>query len=190
MITEVNTSDFYIDYIKFYCFTDEALDNNVEISKERGRCLVAKKHIHPDSPYYISRPKYGEVISAINSEIMNLVIDKGFKFKMPSRMGTIEIRKKKSVTYIDDNGNFINNLPVDWGATNKLWKEDSDAAEKKKLIRHTNPHTRGYVARFYLDKGAANFKNKRIYKFSPCREAQRDLAKAIHDNPQLDFYTF
>ena len=80
---------------------------------------------------------------------------------------------------IDDDGNIINNLPINWRETRKLWAENDKAKEKKTKIRYTNEHTGGYTFRIFYRTSKANFKNKSIFKMKFNRTMKRQLSVSI-----------
>jgi len=110
----------------------------------------------------------------------NAVSNFAYIYRLPHRMGRIEIRKTKKEIKIDPNtGELINKLPINWQATKKLWIENEEAKEKKIKIRYTNEHTDGYIFRPKYMKNTANFKNKSVYKMSVNRELRRNTEPAI-----------
>tara|TARA_R110000851_G_scaffold303660_1_gene461299 strand:+ start:121 stop:594 length:474 start_codon:yes stop_codon:yes gene_type:complete len=110
----------------------------------------------------------------------NAISNFAYVYRLPQRMGRIEIRKTKKEIKVDPKtGELINKLPINWKATNKLWKENPEAKEKKIKIRYINEHTNGYVFRPKYMKNTANFKNKSIYKMSVNRELRRNTEPAI-----------
>ena len=106
----VGMSDFY----KYY-----ALSTFKE--KQGGRTAV-----HRDSMYAIDRALYGKIVEFFHSRISDEIMLDNFEFKMPARMGTLGIRKRKPKVRFDENGKLVNNMPVDWKATKELWEEDPE----------------------------------------------------------------
>tara|TARA_R110000851_G_scaffold57420_2_gene133763 strand:+ start:8285 stop:8755 length:471 start_codon:yes stop_codon:yes gene_type:complete len=110
----------------------------------------------------------------------NAVSNFAYMFRLPQRLGRIEIRKTKKTVKVDPKtGKIINKLVPNWQATKKLWKENPEAKEKKIVLRYTNEHTDGYVFRPRYMKNTANYKNKSIYKMSVNRELRRNTEPAI-----------
>ena len=66
---------------------------------------------------HISGIKFGEVLREFNEHVRERISTKGVEYIMPNRVGKIELRKIKTEVKIDDDGNIINNLPVNWKAT-------------------------------------------------------------------------
>lgn len=142
---------------------------------------------YPESK--VTRAKYNKIVSKVNEGIIEMMLNEGLEYKIPHLNATIIIRKDKRKPKIKD-GKVINNSPVDWVTTKKLWAEDVEAKEKKILVRFTNSHTSGYVFRIYLKKFGATFKNRSSYKFKPGRKFQRGLGARIKDDNKDKFDTY
>lgn len=150
------------------------------------------KHKHclrqPDSIYYISQSTYTKVLKAFFQLMMNEQIYQGNDFILPYNMGVVSIRKVISKVKLDSDGKLINHLPIDFGATNKLWAANPEAKDNKVLIRHLNKHTNGYVFKFMYNKNKSRFKNKTAYRFEPTRTHKRMLAKLVKGSKHtIDF---
>jgi len=143
--------------------------------------------IYPNAD--ISRSKFNKIISEYNEKMSELLIEE-LTYTLPLKMGTLEILKDQRKVYENKEGKIINNKPVDWKATNNLWKLNEEAKKKKVLIRHENKHTNGYVFRVYYNKSKANFKNKTVYSFSPIRELKRNITQRIVDYSKKKYDTF
>ena len=129
----------------------------------------------------INRTLYSNVISDINNEIVDLIIEKNLNYVLPYLGSSLSIKKVKRIPKIKNNKLF-NTAPIDWKTTNELWNSDEEAKEKKLLIRYTNSHTMKYVFRIYFKKYISSFINKQYYSFKPCRTFQRLLGKRINDD--------
>tara|TARA_R110000796_G_scaffold236214_1_gene355466 strand:+ start:35727 stop:36227 length:501 start_codon:yes stop_codon:yes gene_type:complete len=139
---------------------------------------------NPNDP--ITKKEFKKVFTLFNKELVKEIIDKG-KVKLPKRFGQIEIIKKKRGVYLNKDGVVINNKPVNWKATNELWKSSPEAKENKILLRHDNKHTDGYVFRVFYNKQIAKYKNKSIYFFKPVRDFSRGINKRIKDYSKSKF---
>lgn len=128
-----------------------------------------------------SKLKFNKIISEFNKEVVDLIINEGLEFKPTKLQFTFCIRKSKRVPKIIE-GKLVNNTPIDWKSTNELWESDSEAKDKKILLRYLNNHTSKYVFRIKILKLGINYKNKKYYKYKPARSFQRLLAKRILDN--------
>lgn len=138
--------------------------------------------------YKVPRKIYCDIVSKLNfattQDILNNV-----EVDLPSRMGSISIRKdKREIKLID--GKIINNAPVDWKKTLLLWEIDKEAKESKLLIKHTNMQTDGYVFRIFYKKWSANYKNKFLYKFSAARDFKRTITENINDYSTKKFNSY
>lgn len=134
----------------------------------------------------ISKKEFKNIFIIFNKELTKEIINKG-KVKLPKRFGEIEIVKKKREVYINKDGVVINNKPIDWKATNDLWKSNEEAKNNKVLIRHSNKHTGGYVFRIFYNKSVAKYKNKSVYFFKPVRNFSRSINKRIRDYSKSKF---
>jgi hypothetical protein len=145
------------------------------------------KETNPSSE--VTRVKYNKIISQINEEIINMMLNESFEYKLPHINATLTIRKDKRKPTIKD-GKVVNSSPVDWVTTKKLWEEDPETKEKGLLVRYLNTHTAGYVFRIYLKKFGASIKNRSYYKFKPSRKFQRALSARIKDDNKDKFDTY
>ena len=128
----------------------------------------------------INRTLYSKIISDINFEITNLIIEDNLTYVLPYLGSSLSIRKTKNIPKIKNN-KLYNTSPVDWKTTNELWESDKEAKENKILVRYLNEHTSRHVFRIYFKKYILYFKNKQYYSFKPCRDFSRMLAKRIKD---------
>lgn len=160
---DVHTKDFY-EYYKEHTF-----DGNIE------------------SVFYLTPREYGKFVRMFFEELSEAIIQENYEFPVPHRLGQISIRKYKSQIKIED-GKVVNNLPVDWNATLKLWEQDKEAKEKKILVKHLNKHSDGYIAKWIWLKSKINAKAKYNWWFRPTRTNKVKLASAIR-NKKADFYT-
>ena len=165
------------DFYKYYCLAT--------FKESKG----GKNTVHHKSVYNIPRSLYGKVIEFFHSNIVDEIMLDNFEYKIPSRLGTLTIRKRKPKLRFDDNGKLINTMPIDWKATRELWDEDEECKKQKKLVRHLNEHTNGYVPFWNYSVNTATFKNKSVYKFKPTRTIKRQLSKILKDpNLKINYY--
>jgi hypothetical protein len=157
------------DFYKYYCYSTfkERKDN--------------KTKVHHNSIYSIDRGVYTRIIGDFNSAISEAIMFDNFEYKLPARMGTLSIKKKKRKVYFLEDGTMVNRMPIDWKSTLELWSEDEESKEQKKLLRHTNEHTNGYIPFWYLNVHTGNFTNKTVYKFKSTRTNKRALAQILKD---------
>ncbi len=137
----------------------------------------------------IDKKKFNKIVSQFNKEIADSIIE-DLEFQMPMKMGKLEMLKQERKPYINKDGVLINNTPIDWKRTKKLWEADKDAKEKKVLIRYNNNHTNNYVFRIFYNKKKAHYKNKSVYFFKPVRSLSRSIAKRIMDYSREKYDTY
>jgi len=173
--THVATPEFYVYYANKYF-------REIAEGKQRGV-------LHKDSKFYMSAQQYSKILDEFNGGVRDLIVNESFDFIMPSRMGTLGIRKKKLTPYIDNQGVFKNPLPVDWQATYTLWESDPKAHSDKTLVRFRNKHSGGYIAEWTLMRQQATFTNKSAYDFKAGRTAKQLLGAAMLDfeNNTIDY---
>lgn len=120
------------------------------------------KDIQDKSKYKIEYKIYRDICEEFNKELSKLIIDKGFTFDIPYRLGNIRIKKHK-INY--------NNLKPNFGLYNE--------SEGKLKNKHLNEHSGGYYCMFYWNKKAAIVKNKSYYCFIPTRYNKRWLSSEL-----------
>ena len=149
------------------------------VKTDFGSLDYYKSFIKKTGSSHISGVKFGEVLREFNEYIRERIAAKGVEYIMPNRVGKLELRKIKTELKIDEDGNIINNLPINWKATRELWAESEKAKEKGTKIRYTNEHTDGHTFRIFYRTSKANYKNKSIYKMKVNRGMKRMLSKSI-----------
>lgn len=140
---------------------------------------INKYHkVDKNSPYYLTRKEYSEIIKEFNSKIVDLMLFDAFIYKMPCSLGRISIRKKKVEPYFDKDGNLINKLPVNRKETKQLWTEYPELTNKK-FVYHHNEHSDGYIAKLHYEKKYAKFVGKSQYFFKPTRTIKQEINKIL-----------
>ena len=134
----------------------------------------------------INKSIYNKIIDDFNKQLVNLIIEENLDFKIPHLGSNLGIRKVKNEPRIKD-GKLINNTPINWVETKKLWDEDPECKEKKLLVRFLNNHTSKFVFRLYFKKYVYPFKNKQYFKFKTVRSFSRLLAKRIKDETKQKY---
>lgn len=137
----------------------------------------------------VSRLTYNKIITEANAAIIELVLNKGIEYKLPSLSTVLTVRKDKRVSKIID-GKVVNPTPIDWATTKKLWEQDEDAKTKKILVKYLNHHSSGYVFRIYMKKFGSSFKNRSVYKFQASRRFKRALGARIKDDNKDKYDTY
>jgi|TARA_R110000822_G_scaffold152112_7_gene291328 hypothetical protein len=139
-----------------------------------------------DNP--VDKLTYNKIITEFNNELQDLIIEENLIYQMPYTNLELVLKKEKRKPRIVD-GKLINNLPINWKATNALWGKDKEAKEKKLRIRHSNSHTSGHVFRIYCKKFKCSLKARGLYKWQTVRSFARKLSKVLNDeNKSIDAY--
>lgn len=119
--------------------------------------------------YQVSISTFRSVLSDYMKHMMNEVLIKSKEFKMPGRVGSLYVVKKKPPTTRD-------RLRVDFKATNEMGK----------TILHLNEHSDGYNFRFFWSKANTIVRYKTTYELVMSRANKRQLASIIK-NKQADY---
>jgi hypothetical protein len=127
----------------------------------------------------MTRGTFGSLIKEYNRYVRDKISTKGAEYLLPERLGKIQLRKVKTEVKIDENGNIVNNLPINWKETRELWASNPETKKSKTKIRFTNEHTDGHTFRVSYYKFNATYKNKSIYRIKFNRTLKRDLSKSI-----------
>tara|TARA_R110002020_G_scaffold100855_1_gene238052 strand:+ start:18991 stop:19497 length:507 start_codon:yes stop_codon:yes gene_type:complete len=152
---------------------------NHRVKTDYGSIDYYKHFVRVTGNSSVSRALFGQIIKEFNSHVRERISTKGAEFIFPNRIGKVELRKVKTEVKIAEDGTIINNLPVNWRATRKLWNENERAKEKKTKIRYTNEHTDGHTFKIFYIRSKANYKNKSVYKMQFNRDMKRKLSKSI-----------
>lgn len=119
-----------------------------------------------NSKYNIEYNIYRSICNDFNKMISSKIINDGYFFKIPYRLGTLRVKKRKI---------NLNNLRPNY----KLFNSTNGKINNS----HLNEHSGGYYVRFHWTKKKdAIVKNKTPYSFIATRENKRNLAKVIKDN--------
>lgn len=145
---------------------------------------------------YLPYDEYKKIYTSFMLKAIYEIIENSSDFKLPSRLGSISIRKRQLKKVLDDKGNIRHiNRKVDWEATNNMWIKKygtNDCAvltkiKNKKTIRYNNEHTNGYTFKVYWDKYFCIVKNRSKYAFKPCRNFARAISK-LQKEKNIDYY--
>lgn len=126
-----------------------------------------KENIDEGSPYDIPYSVYVGITTDFIKAMIQRLYD-GLKIKLPFRLGSLQIVKKKMYFSTQIN----KKLGIDWAATNKYGK----------LIHHTNEHSDKYKYLYFWDRRGSSVKGIASYRFIPCRTLKRTLAKLIKED--------
>lgn len=121
------------------------------------------KDIKKSSVYYVNYTLYCKLCTEYFYYIANAIVEDSEDVKLPDRMGTLSIRKKKMHFYAQ-----------------QLYSVDFKNSKKyhKKII-FDNSHTDNYKYFFKWDKTSATARNKSKYQFVATRDLKRRLASLI-----------
>lgn len=113
--------------------------------------------------YKVNRRVFRNIISDYFKFLASEIIDEGKEVTLPSRLGTIQVIKKKPLKF------ERKNLAVDFKTTNELGK----------VILHLNEHTSGYRYRFRWRKQGLLTRNGSMYQLIMSRGNKRGMAHNI-----------
>lgn len=134
------------------------------------------------------------LISEFNEELIKLIVNDGYEFIMPARLGSIRIRKKKVKIEFNPDGTIDKNrLSPDWVKSKKFWAEkykglsDEEIAKipDKRIIYNLNEHTDGYRFGWYWDKITSNILNQTAYRLEITRDWNNYFAQQLKTNSKL-----
>lgn len=123
------------------------------------------KDIKLDSKYNVEWSQYKSILSAFNKECMRSIVEDGFIFKMPYRIGVLRIKKRQ---------NNLDRLKFNYSLLN--------TSDNEHKTMHLNDHTNNWYVRFYWAKSKeCIIKNKSIYSFIPTRDNKRYIATLLKE---------
>jgi hypothetical protein len=93
-------------------------------------------------------------------------------------LGDLYVVKTKKKVYINEDGDLVNNLPIDQAGTMKLWKEDPQL-KGKTFLRHINAHSDGFLFKLKYDKFRFKLINKSVYSFKFNKNLRHILSENI-----------
>ena len=127
--------------------------------------------LYARSKRQVSKKEFKDVSLRLFELISKDMIENGVGVKLPKKLVSLQVRKKKNNT-----------------------KKKVVDFHKSKLygvtIYHHNRHSDGYYSFINWDKNmpAASFKNKTIFEFSFTRANKRAMAKQIKENSVINKY--
>ena len=121
--------------------------------------------------FKIDYKTYRAVCESFNKLTVEDILFNTGEFKLPHRLGSIRIQKKKM--------NFTKEaLKVDWKASRELGKR----------VYHMNDHSDNYRYKWYWKKTNAIVQNKSLYSFTASRANKRELARIIKNEKSIDYF--
>jgi len=142
---------------------------------------------NPELKGKVTPELHSKILHQFHILLLNKMIQEAYIFSMPG-MGTIAVKRRKIKIRFEPDGRLRTyNLPVDYNETLKLWKRDPVAAKSKRLVFFSNDHTNGWRYTWHWHRNTR--KNFSLYKFIPCRNMKRQLAKALKNvHKDLSFF--
>lgn len=135
-----------------------------------------RKNGYGSTKYRLSESQYFSITRKIN-DLLAISLSNGEDVILPFRMGRLEIRKTVGEIKLNKEGKLVNNLPIDWDRTLKLWYEDEDSFNNKVIIKLEENE----IFKVYYNRGKANFNNKSFYEFNINRDLKKRLKQNIKD---------
>lgn len=129
-----------------------------------------------DKEYVLAESQYFAITRRINN-LMAEEIANGNDFKIPHRMGVIELRKYDARIKIGSNGEVYDNLPVDWNKTLELWYEDEESYKNKTLVKMEEKE----IFTIYYNRNRATYRNQSFYDFKFNRDMKIMLKQKIKE---------
>jgi|AntDeeMinimDraft_6_1070357.scaffolds.fasta_scaffold05246_3 hypothetical protein len=126
--------------------------------------------------YGMTYPQVSKILSMYH-KLAREDFAKGESIHFKEKLGNLQLYKEKRRVYIDENGELVNELPVNWTETFKLWKNKPDL-KNKTYIRYTNKHSDGFVFTTSYQISKATFKFKNVYSF----QFNDMLKEMLHNN--------
>ena len=159
--------------------------------------LELSGYLDKRSDYNVSEAEFGRVLRLFNQKAKDALIYDSWVFKLPYRLGTIYIKKKKMAIKLASNGElYKHNLAPDWKRTKDLWAkmypglsdEELKKIPNKKIVYYTNEHSYGYKFVIHWQKKYCNIRGHGPYEFKFAKDNRRELANAIRTNPNNTYY--
>lgn len=135
-----------------------------------------RKNKPKEKKYVLTESQYFAITRRINN-LMAEEIANGNDFKIPHRMGRIELRKFEAKIRIGEDGEVHDNLPVDWSKTLELWYEDKEAHKNKTLVKMEEKE----IFTIFYNRNLATYKNQSFYEFKFNRDLKTMLKQKIKE---------
>lgn len=113
--------------------------------------------------YGLTYPQISKIIKMYH-ELAREDFALGEVFYFKKELGSLQLFKEKREVYINDKGEVVNDLPINYRATWKLWQEKPEL-KNKTYIRYVNKHSDGYIFTTSYQVGKAKYKYKNVYSF-------------------------
>lgn len=114
----------------------------------------------------LTKKQVKQVMYLFNKILSSWLIEKGYRYKLPHRLGYFEVAKTKMQYHL---------LKFDYGEWNKTGLK----------VYHENNHSDGWYARLHWEKKGSRVINKKWYYFKLVRANQRMIAKQMKENHKI-----
>lgn len=129
-----------------------------------------------DKKYVLTASQYYTITRKINELLIQSFLQ-GSDIVFPLRLGRLEARKYETKCKFNKEGKLINNFPIDWDKTLKLWYEDEEAYNNKTIVRAEEKE----VFNIYYNRIKGDYTNKVYYDFKPNRDFKIRFKKYIKE---------
>lgn len=113
--------------------------------------------------------KWVQVQKACNWMYIEHALHTGEAVRLPYGFGILAVSRRKTLTYVEKNGEKKLRLPVDWKKTR----------EEGYLVYNMNFHTSGWRYKWKWFSQAARLRERHIWALRPCRLASRAIARYV-----------
>lgn len=159
--------------------------------------MYVEKRLERKQPV-LSHDQFKKVSYEFLKRVANLILEEGFEYKIPHRMGYLRIKATKIKYKIKDGRIMPKKGIIDWGECRKLWYElypgltlkEIKLIKDKPLVFYTNEHTNGEVYRWYWDKHVCTTPNHSVYTFEPVKQNRLKLKNIVKDENFECKFTF
>lgn len=129
--------------------------------------------------YGLTYPQISRIIKMYH-QMAREDFTKGEPVYLKNKLGNLQLYKEKREVYINEKGELVNELPINFRETFKLW-ESKPELKNKTYIRYVNDHSDGFVFSTSYQISKANYKFKSVYNFQFNATLKKMLNKNIHE---------
>lgn len=126
--------------------------------------------------YGLTYPQISAIISMYH-KLAREDYSKGEPVFFKKHMGNLQLYKEKREVYVNDKGEVINELPINFRETWRLWNEKPEL-KNKTYVRYVNKHSDGFLFTTSYQISKARYKFKNVYTF----QFNKTLKKMLHKN--------
>lgn len=130
--------------------------------------------------HHLEKNLFLDIAKTFFKGLSKLIIEEGYEYELPSRMGRVYIKKFKP-------SNPKKN--IDFNLTRELYGEwNKNNPNDKKKVYHKNLHSSGWSSRWYWNKKSCVVTNKSFYRFKAVRSNTRATSSAIKYKNTIENY--